>query len=84
MIDIMYYRLPYVSRGALSLKTPAPLYIYTSIKQYNHLIFDGTPLSNTCKCQDCSLALCTTSLESHVLLALAIYHEFSPLYRFEQ
>jgi hypothetical protein len=45
-IDIMYCRLPYVSRGALPLKTPAPLYICTSIKQYNHLTFDGTPLSN--------------------------------------
>jgi hypothetical protein len=28
------------------LKTPAPLYICTSIKQYNHLTFGGTPLSN--------------------------------------
>jgi hypothetical protein len=46
-IDIMYCRLPYVSRGVLPLKTPAPLYIYTSIKQYNHLTFDGTPLSNS-------------------------------------
>jgi hypothetical protein len=45
-IYIMYCRLPYVSRGALSLKTPAPLYICTSIKQYNHLTFGGTPLSN--------------------------------------
>jgi hypothetical protein len=43
----MHYRLSYVSRGALSLKTPAPLYICISIKQYNHLTFDGTPLSNT-------------------------------------
>jgi hypothetical protein len=30
----------------LPLKTPAPLYICTSIKQYNHLTFGGTPLSN--------------------------------------
>jgi hypothetical protein len=42
----MYYKLSYVSRGVLPLKTPAPLYICTSIKQYNHLTFDGTPLSN--------------------------------------
>jgi hypothetical protein len=42
----MYCRLPYVSRGVLPLKTPAPLYICTSIKQYNHLTFGGTPLSN--------------------------------------
>jgi hypothetical protein len=45
-IDIMYYRLSYVFRGALPLKTPPPLYICTSIKQYNHLTFNGTPLSN--------------------------------------
>jgi hypothetical protein len=45
-IDIMYCRLPYVSRGVLPLKTPAPLYICTSIKQYNHLTFGGTSLSN--------------------------------------
>jgi hypothetical protein len=45
-IDIMYCRLLYVSRGALPLKTSAPLYICTSIKQYNHLTFSGTPLSN--------------------------------------
>jgi hypothetical protein len=45
-IDIMYCMLPYVSRGALPLKTPAPIYICTSIKQYNHLIFGDTPLSN--------------------------------------
>jgi hypothetical protein len=45
-IDIMYCRLPYISRGVLPLKTPAPLYICTSIKQYNHLTFGGTPLSN--------------------------------------
>jgi hypothetical protein len=42
----MYCRLPYVNRGALPLKTPAPLYICTSIKQYNHLTFSSTPLSN--------------------------------------
>jgi hypothetical protein len=42
----MYCRLPYVSRGALPLKTPAPLNICISIKQYNHLTFGGTPLSN--------------------------------------
>jgi hypothetical protein len=42
----MYYRLPYVSRGVLPLKTPALLYICTSIKQYNHLTSSGTPLSN--------------------------------------
>jgi hypothetical protein len=47
MIDIMYYRLPYVSRDVLPLKTPAPLYICTSIKQYNHLTFGGTHLSNS-------------------------------------
>jgi hypothetical protein len=46
MIDIMYCRLSYVSRGVLPLKTPILLYIYTVIKQYNHLIFDSTPLSN--------------------------------------
>jgi hypothetical protein len=46
MIDIMYCRLSYVSRGVFPLKTPASLYICTFIKQYNHLIFDGTPLSN--------------------------------------
>jgi hypothetical protein len=45
-IDIMYYRLSYVSRGALPLKTPAPIYICSSIKQYNHLTFSVTPLSN--------------------------------------
>jgi hypothetical protein len=45
-IDIMYCRLSYVSRGVLPLKTTAPLYIYTSIKQYNHLTFNGTPLSS--------------------------------------
>jgi hypothetical protein len=45
-IDIMYCRLSYVSRGVLSFKTPAPLYICTSIKQYNHLTFSGTPFSN--------------------------------------
>jgi hypothetical protein len=45
-IYIMYCRLSYVSRGALPVKTPAPLYICTSIKQYNHLTFNGTPLSN--------------------------------------
>jgi hypothetical protein len=45
-IDIMYCRLAYVSKCALPLKTPAPLYICTSIKQYNHLTFGGTPLSN--------------------------------------
>jgi hypothetical protein len=43
----MYCRLPYVSRGALPLKTPTPLYICISIKQYNHLTFGGTPLSNS-------------------------------------
>jgi hypothetical protein len=42
----MYCRLSYVSKGVLPLKTPAPLYICTSIKQYNHLTFGGTPLSN--------------------------------------
>jgi hypothetical protein len=42
----MYYRQSYVSRGVLPLKTPAPIYICTSIKQYNHLTFGGTPLSN--------------------------------------
>jgi hypothetical protein len=31
-IDIMYCSLSYVSRAVLSLKTPAPLYICTSIK----------------------------------------------------
>jgi hypothetical protein len=46
MINIMYYRLSYVSRYVLSLKTHVPLYICTSIKQYNHLTFGGTPLSN--------------------------------------
>jgi hypothetical protein len=45
-IDIIYCSLSYVSRGDLPLKTPAPLYICTSIKQYNHLTFGGTPLSN--------------------------------------
>jgi hypothetical protein len=45
----MYYRLPYVSRGVLPLKTPTPLYICTSIKQYNHLTFGDTPLSNYMK-----------------------------------
>jgi hypothetical protein len=42
----MYCMLSYVSRGVLFLKTSAPLYICTSIKQYNHLTFGGTPLSN--------------------------------------
>jgi hypothetical protein len=45
-IDIMYCMLSYVSRGVLPLKTPAPLYICTSIKQYNHLTFGDTSLSN--------------------------------------
>jgi hypothetical protein len=31
-IDIMYCRMSYVSRGVLSLKTPTPLHICTSIK----------------------------------------------------
>jgi hypothetical protein len=45
----MYYNLSYVFRSVLPLKTPAPIYIYiyTFIKQYNHLTFDGTPLSNS-------------------------------------
>jgi hypothetical protein len=43
----MYCRLSYISKGALPLKTPAPLYICISIKQYNHLTFGGTPLSNS-------------------------------------
>jgi hypothetical protein len=42
----MYCRLSYVSRGVLPLKTPAPLYICTFIKQYNNLTFSDTPLSN--------------------------------------
>jgi hypothetical protein len=45
-IDILYCRLSYISRDVLLLKTPAPLYICTFIKQYNHLTFGGTPLSN--------------------------------------
>jgi hypothetical protein len=45
-IEIMYYMLSYIFRGALSIKTSAPIYICTSIKQYNHLTFIDTPLSN--------------------------------------
>jgi hypothetical protein len=62
-IDIMYCRLAYVLRGVLPLKTPAPLYICISIKQYNHITFSGTPLSNTLHTRAAPLQNNTVELE---------------------